>query len=135
METARSVDELPAVADFVREKIRATVTDPAERGRILTDAFLFSGTGPFGPFMNANHLGPDGGQIRTNNFNDFIWTLREFKLVEQDGQVGLVPFPVAESPHGPLWNDSVDSPIGMLPKPTYTGGVPASRNASTCSGE
>src|SRR5690606_12139218 len=52
------------------------------------------------------------GQIRTNNFNHFIWTLREFKAVEDDGQVSVVPFPTAEAPHGALWNDSVDLPAG-----------------------
>jgi hypothetical protein len=54
--------------------------------------------------MNSTHLGPEGGQVRTNNFNDFIWTLREFHF--QPGPDVLPrPVPVAESPNGELWND------------------------------
>ncbi len=83
------------------------IQDPFLRGALLREAFLtgspeLAGAG-FAPFMNAAHLGPDGGQIRTNNFDDFIWTLREFHF--QDVNAAPVPVPVAESPHGRLWND------------------------------
>src|SRR5690606_19158396 len=90
------------------------VDDPAERGRRLREAFLsgspeLSGAG-FAPFMNARQLGPAGGQIRTNNFNDAPWTLRELQF--RDIEQPPLPVPVAESPNGALWNDSIDSPQG-----------------------
>jgi hypothetical protein len=40
--------------------------------------------------------------------------LREFKLAADSGDVKAVPFPVAEAPHGPLWNDTISSPNGEL---------------------
>jgi hypothetical protein len=92
----------------------ALVTDPAERGERLRRAFLtgdpeLSAAG-FAPFVNAAQLGPNGGQIRTNNFNDSPWTLREFHFLSVEQPP--VPVPVAESPNGALWNDSVASPAG-----------------------
>lgn len=78
---------------------------PAIRSGMLANAFLGAGIGEgFGPFVNANQLGPNGGQIRTNNFNDSPWTLREFHF--QPAPFGLPrPAPVGDSPNGQLWND------------------------------
>jgi len=64
----------------------------------------------FAPFMNAANLGSGGGQIRTNNFNDFVWTLREFQF--EDVNAPPLPVPVAESPNGALWNDLSGAPQG-----------------------
>jgi hypothetical protein len=79
--------------------------DPAVRANLIANAFIGSGIGSgFGPFVNANQLGPNGGQIRTNNFNDAPWTLREFHF--DPGPSGLLrPAPVADAPNGQLWND------------------------------
>jgi hypothetical protein len=92
----------------------AAIDDPQERGRLLREAFLTGspelGASGFSAFMDARHLGPDGGQIRTNNFNDFPWTLREFHF--GDLSKPPRPEPVAESPNGNLWNDAVASPQG-----------------------
>lgn len=83
------------------------IADPFERGVRLREAFLSGSpelaTAGFTPFINAAQLGVEGGQIRTNNFNDFIWTLREFHF--KDIAEPPVPVPVAESPNGALWND------------------------------
>jgi hypothetical protein len=87
------------------------VDDPTLRGALLQDVFLRSGIGSFGPFMNSDHLGPDGGQVRTNNFNDFVWTLREFHFQSAPAVLPL-PQPVAESPNGELWNDLSPLPQG-----------------------
>jgi hypothetical protein len=92
----------------------AAIGDPAERGRLLREAFITGSpelmAAGFGPFMNAQRLGPEGGQIRTNNFNDSPWTLREFQF----GNIAEPPRPepVAESPNGQLWNDAVPTPQG-----------------------
>ncbi len=79
--------------------------NPAVRANLLSNAFVGAGIGSgFGPFVNAHWLGPDGGQIRTNNFNDSPWTLREFHF--GFGPVGTPrPVPVGEAPNGQLWND------------------------------
>jgi hypothetical protein len=92
------------------------VEDPFTRGLLLREAF-FDGSPElqaqgFGPFVAASHYTVGTGQIRTNNFNDFIWTLREFKLTTDESALKAIPFPVAESPNGELWNDLSDQPAG-----------------------
>lgn len=101
----------------------ATVTDSVERGRLLTEAFLSTGVGPFGPFMNARNLGPDGGQIRTNNFNDFQWTLREFHL-QAEPVVLPVQTAVAEAPNGQLWDDLSPLPQGEACRDSFLESIP-----------
>jgi hypothetical protein len=88
------------------------VDDPLQRGALLVDAFLDAGVPGVGPFMNAAHLTAGTGQIRTNNFNDERWTMREFELSIDSGQSSIVPVPVSDSPHGALWNDAVELPAG-----------------------
>ncbi len=73
----------------------------------------------FGPFVNADHYTFGTGQVRTNNFDDFPWTLREFKLVEhpnanpsKPSKVRPVQVPVTYSPNGDHWNDALDTPDG-----------------------
>jgi hypothetical protein len=87
---------------------------PIARSNMLVDAFLGAGIGGgFGPFINANQLGPNGGQIRTNNFNDSPWTLREFHF--DPGPFGVPrPVPVGDSPNGQLWNDFSPFSAGPL---------------------
>src|SRR5262249_7239015 len=96
------VDACRPIAEFWSSL--TDVDDPKLRGQMLEDAFLRSGVGAFGPFLNADHLGPRGGQVRTNNFNDFEWTLREFHFQAAPAVLPL-PAPVAEAPNGELWND------------------------------
>ena len=102
----------------------AAVSDPVERGRLLSEAFLFSGVGPSGPFMNADHLGPDGGQIRTNNFNSFQWTLREFHM-QPEPAILPIPVSVAESPNGDLWNDLSSLPQSEACQESFLASIPA----------
>jgi hypothetical protein len=92
----------------------AAIGDPVERGVRLREAFLTGSpelaSAGFAPFVNARHLGPEGGQIRTNNFNDGPWTLREFHFGDVDQPP--LPEPVAEAPNGALWNDATPLPQG-----------------------
>jgi hypothetical protein len=92
----------------------SAIGDPVERGIRLREAFLTGSpelaSAGFAPFVNARNLGPEGGQIRTNNFNDSPWTLREFHFGDVDQPP--LPEPVAESPNGALWNDAVALPQG-----------------------
>jgi hypothetical protein len=52
------------------------------------------------------------GQIRTNQFDSFPWTLREFKLALDGDTITAMPFPVSESPNGALWNEASGLPQG-----------------------
>jgi len=103
------VDACRPIAEFWSSLTE--IDDPAQRGQMLAAAFLETGVGPFAPFMNSEHLGPDGGQVRTNNFNDFQWTLREFHFQSAPDVLPL-PQPVAEAPNGELWNDLSSLPQG-----------------------
>jgi len=103
------VDACRPIAEFWSSL--TTVDDPAQRGQMLAAAFLDSGVGAFPPFMNSDHLGPQGGQVRTNNFNDFQWTLREFHF-QSAPEVLPLPQPVSEAPNGELWNDLSGLPQG-----------------------
>ena len=101
------------------------IQDPFERGLLLRDAFLNGSPAlveaGFPAFMNASQLGPEGGQIRTNNFNDFIWTLREFQF--EDISAAPIPVPVAESPNGALWNDLSGLPQGDACRESFLRGA------------
>ncbi len=116
------IDGCRPIADFWSSL--ATISDPVERGIRLTEAFLFTGVGPFAPFMNANNLGPNGGQIRTNNFNDFVWTLREFHMQPEPAVIPL-PVSVAESPNGDLWNDLSSLPQTEACQQSFLAAIPA----------
>lgn len=102
------------LAEFWAEQV--LIEDPVERGLRLTNAFLSGDptlqSHGFGPFVKASNYTVGTGQIRTNNFDDGLWTLREFKLGTDSGDVKAIPFPVAEAPNGALWNDSVSLPNG-----------------------
>jgi hypothetical protein len=92
------------------------IADPFERGQRLAQAFLFGdpelGAFGFGPFYTAENLTVGSGQIRTNTFDQDPWALREFKLALDGDALRAVPFPVAESPHGALWNENIPLPQG-----------------------
>lgn len=97
------------LAQFWAEQVE--IEDPFIRGIRLTNAFLngdpdLQAQG-FSPFVKASNYTVGTGQIRTNNFDDGFWTLREFKLATDSGDVKGIPFPVAEAPNGGLWNDNV----------------------------
>ena len=93
------------------------IADPFERGVRLRAAFLTGGpelaAAGFGPFYSPSNLTVGSGQIRTNNFNQDPWTLREFKLAVDGETLTVLPFPVSESPNGQLWND--DNPLPQGP--------------------
>jgi hypothetical protein len=97
------------------------VTDLDKRRKQLKKAFLTGHpkleSAGFGPFVNAEHYAFGTGQVRTNNFDDSPWTLREFKLVEHPriGRKSLMhatQVPVSYSPVGDYFNDALDTPLG-----------------------
>jgi len=88
-----------------------TIDDPVERGARLRTAFLIGApqllAAGFGPFFTPSNHTVGTGTIRSNNFDQDPWTLREFKLALDGSQLAVIPFPVAESPNGALWDDTV----------------------------
>lgn len=94
------------------------IDDPAARATELKKAFLdghptLEAAG-FGPFMRMQNLTFGTGQVRTNNFNQGPWTLREHKLVDHVTvtpgypdvhRMKAVPVQVASNVFGPLWDD------------------------------
>ncbi len=97
------------------------IDDPVARRWQLVRAFLTGHpdlqAAGFGPFVNADLYSFGTGQVRTNNFDQFPWTLREFKMVEHSffgwlPRVGIVQVPVADSPVGDHFNDALESPRG-----------------------
>jgi hypothetical protein len=109
------IDACRPIADFWASL--DAISDPKQRSQRLMQAFL---TGApelvargFRPFMNVENLSVGTGTIRTNNFDDNEWTLREFKLMTDPlGQTRAIPFPVDDAPHGALFNDTVALPAG-----------------------
>lgn len=91
-----------------------SIDDPIERGQRLRRAFLTGAPelAGFGPFLTATNLTIGSGQIRTNQFDSSPWTLREFKLALDGSHVTAIPFPVAESPPGLLWDEESGAPQG-----------------------
>jgi uncharacterized membrane protein YgcG len=92
------------------------IDDPFTRGQRLAGAFLKGDpdllAAGFGPFYTATNLTVGSGQIRTNQFDDFPWTLREFKLALDGTHLKAIPFPTAEAPNGALWNEDSGLPQG-----------------------
>ncbi len=109
------------------------IDDPALRAEELRMAYLDGHpdllAAGVGPFLNKNNLTFGAGQIRTNNFDQFPWTLREFKAIavkqetkgnpQQElgpsggsavGLLRMVPVPVAANPFGQLWTDTIALP-------------------------
>lgn len=105
------------------------IDDPDERADQLRMAFLdghpdLEAAG-FGPFLSQHNLTFGTGQIRTNNFDQGPWTLREFKAIgikeavedpdaklPSSGALRIVEVPVAANPFGHLWDDSFALPEG-----------------------
>jgi hypothetical protein len=102
------------LAEFWREQ--NDMSDAGARGARLAQAFLSGDPGlldaGFGPFMTATNLTVGSGQIRTNQFDQSPWTLREFKLALDGQNIKAVPFPTSEAPFGGLWNEAIALPHG-----------------------
>jgi hypothetical protein len=77
----------------------------------------------FPAFMNVQNLSVGSGNIRTNNFDDFEWTLRRFKVMGDGAATRVLPFPDADAAHGPLWNDKLDFPSGDLCRQSFLSAV------------
>jgi hypothetical protein len=92
------------------------IDNPFVRGARLEEAFLVGHPeleeAGFGPFFTGTNLTVGSGQIRTNQFDQDPWTLREFKLAQNGDELVAIPFPTAEAPNGGLWNEASGLPQG-----------------------
>lgn len=105
------------------------IDDPQERSLRLRQAFL--GGSPeltaagFPPFMRAQHMTFGTGQVRTNNFDQFPWDLKELKLVEGPGQrLAFQRVPVASNLFGPLLDDGFAHPQGPACRQAFLDALP-----------
>lgn len=93
--------------------------------RHLLENLYFEGTDEFPPAIHADHLGPNGGHVRTNQFMPAIsvdrltqpggpprgftaWQLRDFKLTKDCNgsgtcELGIKQLPIDDNPFGALF--------------------------------
>ncbi len=92
----------------------AAVSSPSTRASKLKQAFLSGeptlAAAGFSPFMKAQHFTELSGQIRSNNFGQPPWTLREHKLsvvlVNGVQRVSAVLSAAGNSSYGPTWDET-----------------------------
>ncbi|MEC7987998.1 MAG: hypothetical protein VX278_22715, partial [Myxococcota bacterium] len=112
-----SLEACAPIATFWAEQ--ASITDPVERGERLRQAFL-EGSEPslesagFGAFMSAENFTDETGHIRSNNFNNFTWSLREHTLTIFENLIVSQMVPVTNNVFGELWNDNQQHTKGQF---------------------
>lgn len=91
------------------------VADQKERARRLKD-FYFKGLPGFPPVIKAAHYGnatPQAkGQVRTNQFMQFEWMLREFVLETRDNKLVFNPVTVKSNPAPLLFDENAQHAKG-----------------------
>lgn len=92
----------------------STIQDPAKRAEKLHD-FYFKGLPGFGPVVTAKNYGSatEGakGQIRTNQFMQSNWLLREFLVDLSEGRPVIRPTTVKANPAGLLFEETIAHPL------------------------
>lgn len=99
----------------------SAIADPAKRAAQLEKLF-YTGLRGFRPVVHVDHYAAKGaasrygaagsGQIRTNQFLQQPWMLKEFKLAldctHRPCRLDTVPIPVKVNPDGNLWTESAE---------------------------
>jgi hypothetical protein len=89
--------------------------DPARRGQKLHD-FYYAGLPGFQPVVRADAYGnatPKAkGQVRTNQFMQLNWLLRQYTLQVDGGFLRFMPSPGHANPEGLLFNETVSHAKG-----------------------
>ena len=98
--------------------------DSVDERRIQLERAFLSGHGKLkaagiGPFMAAGNFTIGTGQIRTNNFAQGPWSLREHKLIEWRDLIWPLPFPVTSNLHAPLLADNATDPRAAKCKDSF----------------
>jgi len=91
----------------------SAVADPDERGKRLHD-FYYRGLRGFEPVVRAAAYGAAStrakGQVRTNQFMQQNWLLRQYSLQVDAGFLRFKPMPSHSNPEGLLFNETVSNP-------------------------
>ncbi len=123
---AMGLDACKDVAVFWSQLSDPTMSDASRRSGL--EKFYFHGLGmssiSFDPVVHVNHyglmVGGNGyscstGQIRTNQFVDGPWNMREYKLTNDcrcgTCELKMVPMTVKDNPYGDLFNSSSPEPL------------------------
>ncbi len=115
------------VAELWAELSDPFISDGARRAHLEKFYFfggLAGGSAAFAPVVHVNHyglmLGANGyscstGQIRTNQFVNGPWTMREYKLANDcrcgTCELTMVPMTVKDNPYGDLFNSGSPEPL------------------------
>lgn len=94
----------------------ASLSDPTlsdDEKRLRLTELYFTGIGGVQPAIRIDHFSPGRGQIRTNQFMSFPWSLREFKLIRTCPAAGACDLDVEQvtvkdAPPGELFGNSTD---------------------------
>lgn len=102
----------------------------------LLEDFYFNGVHGFPPVVHPHHfgmmLGAEGygcssGQIRTNQFLDAPWVMREYKLALDcrcaPCDLRFIPMTVKTNPYADLFSAATLEPAAPMLPPTLAGGV------------
>jgi hypothetical protein len=104
------------------------INDIPTRQRELGMAFFFGHPAlrraGFKPFMTAENFSIGTGQVRSNNFIDGPWSLREMKLVGWNQIMFPIPIPVTGNLHAPLLADSSVDPRSPMCKQAFLDSIP-----------
>lgn len=93
----------------------SSIADPGERAKRLHD-FFYRGLRGFQPVVRAAAFGNAStrakGQVRTNQFMQLNWMLRQYTLQHEGGFLRFKPAPAKENPEGLLFNETIDHAKG-----------------------
>jgi hypothetical protein len=91
------------------------IADTAERADRL-HSFFYQGLPGFAPVVRAAAYGNAStrakGQVRTNQFMQRNWLLRQYSLQVEGGVLRFRPDPAKGNPEGLLFNETIDHPKG-----------------------
>lgn len=101
-----------------------TVDDTQERASLLTDFFLdgLPGAG-VAPVLHINNFGEDAGQLRTNQFMESAWLLKEYKAGTRNGLNTLFLASVKNNPVGELFDVGSSIPQAAQFRESFANGV------------
>lgn len=120
------------VANFWRDQTSAALSGATRASQLRT--FYFTGLPGFRPVFHVDHYGGSStglGQVRTNQFVQVPWLLREFKLVRicfggssTNCPPRFVPSTVKVNPFGNLFNPASAHPLAAAFQSAFLNQVP-----------
>jgi hypothetical protein len=91
----------------------SAISDPTQRAAQL-HSFYYDGLPGFQPIVRAASYGNSTphatGQVRTNQFMQSNWMLRQYRLQVVNNVLQFVPMPAGSNPEGLLFNETISNP-------------------------